>query len=78
MRTVTLSVKNVPLDLAKRLRDRAARHHRSLQGELMAIITAAVDVTTVDQLLALSRQLGLASPAESAAMLREDRRARRR
>ena len=35
---VTLSVKNVPEKLAERLRQRAARNHRSLQGELMACL----------------------------------------
>jgi antitoxin FitA len=40
-----LSVKDVPDDLAERLRQRAARHHRSLQGELMAIIEQAVSET---------------------------------
>ena len=38
-----LSIKNVPDDLLNRLRARAARHHRSIQGELMALLTAAVD-----------------------------------
>lgn len=38
---VNLSVKDVPDDLAQRLRERAARNHRSLQGELMAIIEQA-------------------------------------
>jgi plasmid stability protein len=38
---VDLSIKNVPDAVAHRLRQRAARHHRSLQGELMAIIEAA-------------------------------------
>jgi hypothetical protein len=38
----TLSIKDVPDDLAERLRQRAARNHRSLQGELMAIIEQAV------------------------------------
>lgn len=37
-----LSVKDVPEDLAQALRQRAARNHRSLQGELMAILEAAV------------------------------------
>lgn len=37
-----LSIKDVPEPLAEALRERAARHHRSLQGELMAIIEAAV------------------------------------
>ncbi|NMG65813.1 Arc family DNA-binding protein [Azoarcus indigens] len=38
-----LSIKNVPEALAERLRQRAASNHRSLQGELMAIIEQAVD-----------------------------------
>lgn len=39
--SVNLSIKEVPDDLAARLRQRAARNHRSLQGELMAIIAQA-------------------------------------
>jgi plasmid stability protein len=38
---VNLSIKNVPDDLAAKLRERAARNHRSLQGELMAILESA-------------------------------------
>ncbi len=38
---VNLSIKDVPDALADRLRARAQRHHRSLQGELMAIIEQA-------------------------------------
>src|SRR5665647_936332 len=37
-----LSVKDVPEQWAQALRQRAARNHRSLQGELMAIIEGAV------------------------------------
>jgi len=36
-----LSIKDVPDALAERLRQRALRNHRSLQGELMAIVEAA-------------------------------------
>ena len=32
--SVSLSIKNVPDDWVERLRERADRHHRSLQGEL--------------------------------------------
>lgn len=39
----SLSIKEVPDDLAEKLRQRAAKNHRSLQGELMAILTQAVD-----------------------------------
>ena len=37
----TLSIKDVPEDWAAALRQRAAVNHRSLQGELMAIIEKA-------------------------------------
>ena len=40
---INLSVKNVPETLAKKLRERAERNHRSLQGELMAILEAAAN-----------------------------------
>lgn len=39
--TVNLSIKDVPDAVAERLRQRAARNHRSLQGELMAIVEQA-------------------------------------
>ncbi len=39
---VNLSIKGVPEAIAARLRASAERHHRSLQGELMAIIERAV------------------------------------
>jgi hypothetical protein len=35
---VNLSIKNVPDELAQGLRERAARNHRSLQAELMALL----------------------------------------
>ena len=38
-----LSIKNVPDDLLNKLRERAARNHRSIQRELMALLTAAVE-----------------------------------
>ena len=40
---VSLSIKDVPEALAERLRQRAARNHRSLQRELMAIVEAAAE-----------------------------------
>jgi plasmid stability protein len=39
--SVNLSVKGVPDEIAERLRQRAASNHRSLQGELMALLEAA-------------------------------------
>ena len=39
---VSFSIKNVPDELAEALRRRAELNHRSLQGELMAILDAAI------------------------------------
>ena len=39
---VDFSVKRVPDAIASRLRERAERHHRSLQRELLSILEAAV------------------------------------
>ena len=39
--SVNLSIKGVPEEVAQKLRERAERHHRSLQGELMAIVSEA-------------------------------------
>ena len=77
---VTLSVKNVPDKLAERLRQRAASHHRSLQGELLAILEEATQpaTITIDELAEKVRLLGLRTPAESVAMIRADRDGRRR
>ena len=78
MATVTLSVKNVPKDLARRLRARATRNHRSLQGELLAILTEASQIVTIGELSALARQLGSSPVNESAALIRADRDGHRR
>jgi antitoxin FitA len=40
--TVNLSIKNVPDALAEKLRRRAASNHRSLQGELMALLESSL------------------------------------
>ena len=39
----SFSIQNVPDALAARLRTRAERNHRSLQGELLAILEAATN-----------------------------------
>lgn len=76
---VTLSVKNVPEKLAERLRQRAASHHRSLQGELLAILCEAAQPTlTIDELAEKVKALRLRGPSESTAMIRADRDGRRR
>jgi plasmid stability protein len=78
---VNLSIKNVPDDIAEHLRRRAERHHRSLQGELMAILECSVreeESYTPIQVWEAVRQLGLRTPAESKKMIREDRDGRTR
>ena len=72
-KTVTLSIKNVPAAVAKGLKERAARNHRSLQGELLAILEEAGYRMNLDDISALAKRLGLNSPSESARMIREDR-----
>jgi plasmid stability protein len=73
---VNLSIKNVPDELLRRLEERAARHHRSLQGELLAILEDAVHSPgplTPHEVLARVRQLGLSTPRDAAKMICEDR-----
>ena len=76
---INLSIKNAPDEIVHRLRQRAERHHRSLQGELLAIIEAAAredrPVTPAD-ILAEVRRLGVHTPGEAAALIRADRDAR--
>lgn len=73
---VNLSIKNAPDDVVERLRARAARHHRSLQGELLAIVEAAVSPPaqlTPEEVLAEIRRPQLTTPAEATALIRADR-----
>ncbi len=77
--SVNLSIKNAPDDVVERLRARAERHHRSLQGELMAIIEDAVRedrAATPADILAELRRAGLRTPRESASIIRAGRDAR--
>lgn len=70
---VNLSVKNAPEDLVDKLRKRAKRHHRSLQGELMAILEEAVGPVRLDLNEAERRlkALGLSTGDDSAGWIRE-------
>ena len=73
---VNLSIKNAPDDVVERLRRRAERHHRSLQGELLVIIEEAVrgeETLTPAELLAEVRRLDLRTPADSTSIIRTDR-----
>ncbi len=73
---VNLSIKNAPDQLVRRLRERAERHHRSLQDELRAIVEAAVQedrFATPSEVFAKVRELGLRTPSEAAALIRAGR-----
>jgi plasmid stability protein len=73
---VSLSIKNVPDEMVTRLKERAESHHRSLQGELMAILEEAAGSSrplTPDEVLAKIRQLRLKTPRGATRMIREDR-----
>ncbi len=73
---VNLSIKNVPNPLAERLRHRAEQHHRSLQGELMAIleeVLAEPGRPAVAEVLSRVRKLGVSTADEATAMIRADR-----
>jgi plasmid stability protein len=74
--SVNLSIKNAPDPVVERLRARAKRHHRSLQGELLAIIEAAAredDFATPAEILAEIRQLGVRTAGDSVEIIRTDR-----
>jgi len=43
---VNLSIKNAPDEIVSQLRRRAQRNHRSLQGEMLAILEDAVRLAT--------------------------------
>lgn len=72
---LSLSIKNVSEELADALRQRAARNHRSLQGELLHILETAVRPQPF-QATALWRRvqaLDLTTPDEAKRFIREDR-----
>jgi plasmid stability protein len=76
---LSLSVKGVSKPLAQALRERAARNHRSLQGELLHILEEAVQPRPfrARALVEEIRKLGLKPAAnESTQMIREDRDSR--
>ncbi|MBA3495353.1 MAG: Arc family DNA-binding protein [Gammaproteobacteria bacterium] len=73
---MNLSIKNAPDDVVQRLRELASRHHRSLQGELMAILEESVrtpEPLSPDDVLKEVQRLTLQTPAEAAKLIRTDR-----
>jgi plasmid stability protein len=72
-----LSIKGVPDEQVARLRQRAKANHRSLQGELRALIEAVTGAgprqLSVDEISAKVSKLGLARRDEAARLVRQDR-----
>jgi plasmid stability protein len=88
---VNLSVKNVPDELAERLRQRALRNRRSLQRELLSILEAAVGHVpgtgdavphsakrpiTIEELIEISRKLFPDGTESSVEFIRQMREGR--
>ncbi len=75
---INVSIKNVPDDIVEKLRKRAKRNHRSLQGELIAIMEEATQSTflSVDEAEERLRILGFKTRDESTNWERETRNAR--
>jgi plasmid stability protein len=72
---VSLSIKQVPEDVARALRQRAASNHRSVQGELMHILVTAVRPKPFQAMAMLRELKPLKAPTrnESARMVRQMR-----
>ncbi|MBI2851461.1 MAG: Arc family DNA-binding protein [Chloroflexi bacterium] len=75
---MNVSVKNVPDEIMEKLRKRAKHHHRSLQGEIMAILEEATSPSgfSVDEAELRLKALGFGTGDESTSWLRELRDAR--
>lgn len=78
---VTLTIKNVPDALAEALRRRAQRNHRSLQGELMALLEGGAGLPpeklTPREILDHVRSLGVeGGPPYAVDIIRQDRDSR--
>jgi antitoxin FitA len=73
---VNLSIKNAPDGLVATLKLRAKRNHRSLQGEILAILEEAAQrprQLTPLELLAEVEKLKFRSPSEAAEIVRQMR-----
>jgi plasmid stability protein len=79
---VSLSIKNVPDEVVVKLRARAQRNRRSLQGELLDVIEKAADeipALTIEQLYERAKARGLSSKSgESVRIIRKMRADRTR
>jgi antitoxin FitA len=74
---VNLSIKNAPDNIVELVRRRAERNHRSLRGELLAIIEEAVRQQQVwmtpREILEQGQRLGLKTASDSVEIIRKMR-----
>ena len=72
---MNLSIKNVPEALVEQLRQRAKKNHRSLQGELMAVLEQTISPRqlTVEAARRRLTDLNYKTDDDSGRMVREDR-----
>lgn len=73
---MNISIKNAPEGLVEKLKARAARNRRSLQGELLVILEDAVEPKrklSVEEIMVELKKLNFKTPSESVQMIREDR-----
>lgn len=76
METVNLTIRNVPAPVLACLKARAKQHHRSMQGEILAILEEATGMPRrllLSEAFARMQATGLQSAAEAAALVRADR-----
>ncbi len=80
---INISIKNVPEDKVAQLKARAKRNHRSLQGELLALIEESLAANppqrktmTIHELVEQGKRLGLSTASEATQWIREDRDSR--
>lgn len=77
--SVNLSIKNVPDEIAEKLRQRANKAHRSLQGELMVILEQAIQEEgpmSLGMVRERVKAYGIRTRNESVKIIREDREGR--
>ena len=75
---VNLSIKNAPDNLVELVKERAEKNHRSLRGELLAIIEDAVRTSvrqpmTPHEIFEQGRKLGLSTASDSVEIVRKMR-----
>ena len=78
---MNLSIKNVPEELVRRLKERAKANHRSLQGEMLVTLEQSLrpeprEKLTIAEVMARARRLNLPQVDEAAAIVRADRDSR--